>query len=65
MAVNHERLLAYDSGDLRVSYGARECIIYALGIGIGMDPTDREQLKFAHERWIEAFPTMAGVLIYH
>ncbi len=62
MAVNYERLLAYDSGDLRVSYGARECIVYALGIGIGMDPMDREQLKFVHERWIEAFPTMAGVL---
>ncbi len=62
MALNYEKLLAYDSGDLRVSYGARDCIIYALGIGIGMDPMDREQLKFVHERWIEAFPTVAGVL---
>lgn len=62
MAVQYQRLLAYDSGDLRVSYGARECIVYALGIGIGMDPMDREQLKFVHERWMEAFPTMVGVL---
>lgn len=62
MAINYQRLMAYDSGELRVSYGARECIIYALGIGIGMDPMDRKQLSFVHERWIEAFPTMAGVL---
>ncbi len=62
MAVQYEKLLAYDSGELRVSYGARECIVYALGIGIGMDPMDREQLEFVHERWMEAFPAMVGVL---
>jgi acyl dehydratase len=62
MAINYEKLMAYDSGEMRVSYGARECIVYALGIGIGMDPLDRNQLKFVHERWIEAFPTMAGIL---
>ena len=62
MAINYEKLMAYDSGELPVLYGARDCIIYALGIGIGMDPMDRNQLKFVHERWIEAFPAMAGVL---
>jgi acyl dehydratase len=62
MPINYEKIMAYDPGETRVRYGARECIIYALGIGIGMDPTDRGQLKFVYERGIEAFPTMAGVL---
>src|SRR6185295_6275759 len=49
--------------DIRVSYGERECILYALGIGIGMDPLDPGELKFVYERaGLEAFPTMAVVL---
>ena len=62
MAINYEKLMAFDSGDMRVSYGARDCIIYALGIGIGMDPMDLKQLKFVHERGIHAFPAMVSVL---
>jgi acyl dehydratase len=46
-----------------VSYGERECILYALGIGIGMDPLDPGELKFVYERaGLAAFPTMAVVL---
>jgi len=46
-----------------VSYGERECILYALGIGTGMDPLDAGELKFVYERaGLQAFPTMAVVL---
>src|SRR6201987_6488475 len=55
--------MAYRPSDIRVSYGERECILYALGIGIGMDPLDPGELKFVYERaGLEAFPTMAVVL---
>jgi acyl dehydratase len=63
MALNYERLMAYRPADITVNYGARECILYALGIGLGMDPLDPGQLKFVYERaGLEAFPTMAVVL---
>jgi acyl dehydratase len=62
MALNYEKVMAYDPGELDVQYGARDCIIYALGIGIGMDPTDAGQLRFLYEKGLQAFPTMAGVL---
>src|SRR4029077_19990004 len=63
MALNYERLMAYQPADITVNYGARECILYALGIGLGMDPLDPGQLKFVYERaGLEAFPTMAVVL---
>ena len=44
------------------SYTARDTILYALGIGIGMEPTDERQLRFTYERDLHAFPTMAAVL---
>src|SRR4029450_89644 len=61
--LNYERIMAYRPVDIRVSYGERECILYALGIGVGMDPLDAGELKFVYERaGLEAFPTMAVVL---
>jgi acyl dehydratase len=62
MALNYERVMAYRSGDVAVSYGARDCILYALGIGLGMDPVDPGQLQFVYERNLRAFPTVATVL---
>jgi acyl dehydratase len=63
MGLNYERVMAYRPADIAVSYGAHECILYALGIGLGMDPLDPGALKFVYERaGLEAFPTMAVVL---
>src|SRR5271165_1907753 len=62
MALNYERVMAYQTGDVAVSYGARDCILYALGIGLGMDPVDPGQLQFVYERNLRAFPTLATVL---
>jgi acyl dehydratase len=63
MGLNYERIMAYRPADIPVQYGARECILYALGIGLGMDPLNAGELKFVYERaGLEAFPTMAVVL---
>jgi|SRR5215831_5192834 len=62
MALNYERIMAYSPGPLDASYDEQRCILYALGIGIGMDPLDSEQIKFVHERELKAFPTLASVL---
>jgi acyl dehydratase len=63
MPLNYERVISYRPADIRVRYGRRECILYALGIGLGLDPLDAGQLKFVYESaGFEAFPTMAAVL---
>jgi acyl dehydratase len=63
MGLNYERVMAYRPPDIAVQYGPRECILYALGIGLGMNPLDPGELKFVYERaGLEAFPTMAVVL---
>ena len=63
MGLNYEQLMAYRPVNIAVSYAERDCILYALGIGIGMEPLDPGALKFVYERaGLEAFPTMAVVL---
>ena len=63
MALNYEAIMAYRPDDIAVNYGARECILYSLGIGLGMDPLDARQLRFVYERNnLTAFPTMAVAL---
>ncbi|MEA2949611.1 MAG: hypothetical protein QOI40_4941 [Alphaproteobacteria bacterium] len=63
MGLNYERIMAYRPAEIAVNYGAHECMLYALGIGLGMNPVDPGELKFVYERaGLEAFPTMAVVL---
>jgi acyl dehydratase len=65
MALNYERIMAYRPADIPIAYGGRDCILYALGIGIGMDPMDWGQLKFVYEKNLTAFPSMAVILGRH
>src|SRR5215813_2106802 len=62
MALDYERIMAYRPADQTVSYGVRDCIIYALGIGVGMDPMDQGQLRFVYEKNLAVFPTFMAVL---
>jgi acyl dehydratase len=62
MSLNYDAVMAYRPADIAVNYGARDCILYALGIGLGMDPLDAGQLRFVYEKNLAAFPTMAAVL---
>src|SRR5262249_37443037 len=62
MALNYDAIMAYRPGDIPAAYGARDCILYALGIGLGMDPMDEGQLRFVYEKNLLAFPTLATTL---
>jgi acyl dehydratase len=65
MPLNYERIMAYRAAEIPVAYEPRDCIIYALGIGLGMDPMDPGQLRFVYEKALTAFPSMAVVLGWH
>ena len=43
-------------------YGWKETVLYALGLGLGQDPTDAAQLRHVYEDGLVALPTMAVVL---
>jgi len=55
-------LRAFDSGDVLQAYGPRECILYALGVGLGLSPLDHEELAYLVEDGLRVLPTMVSVL---
>lgn len=64
MTVRPEELVALRVPRARQTYGWRDCALYALGVGYGLDPMDERQLRFLDETRIAAAPTMAVVLAY-
>jgi len=62
MAIDVDKLLNWPFEEVVQSYSRRDTILYALGVGLNMDPTDEQQLKFTYEETLQALPTMAVVL---
>ncbi len=64
MAIDPEKLLALEFPDIRHDYDWRDCVLYGLGLGCGIDPLDEGQLRHVDETRLAAAPTMANVLAY-
>ena len=46
----------------RFTYDSRDAILYALGIGMGTDSLDAQELRFVYEKGLRVVPTAATVL---
>ena len=64
MPLDPEKLLALDIPDVEHAYGPKDCILYALGLGLGQDPTDEQQLAFVYEKHLKVLPTFPVVQGY-
>ncbi len=64
MAIDYEKLMNWRFPPVRQTLSKRDCILYALGVGLGNDPLDAAQLRFVLEDRLAALPTMAVVLAY-
>lgn len=62
MSLNYEKILNWPFEDVIQSYNERDSIIYALSLGLGINATDPNELKFVYEKGLETFPTMAVVM---
>ncbi|MDE0945038.1 MAG: MaoC/PaaZ C-terminal domain-containing protein [Alphaproteobacteria bacterium] len=62
MAIDYDKILNWPFEEVVQSYDTRDSILYALGVGLNMDPMDEEQLRFTYEDNMQALPTMAVVL---
>lgn len=62
MAVDYHHLLNYPVPEVRQRYTRRDTQLYALGLGLGADPTDTQQLHYVYEDELRVFPTYPVVL---
>jgi acyl dehydratase len=62
VAINREHLKAMSFPDITQAYGVKECMFYALSVGLGQDPLDPWQLGYVHEPQLKVLPTMSVVL---
>lgn len=62
--IDPQRLMAEPLPRVEQTLGWRDCILYALGLGVGLDPLDETDLPFVDERRLKVEPTMANVMGY-
>ena len=62
MAIRPDLLLGHEFPEARQTYTRRDAILYALGVGLGADPTDPVELPFLLEDRLAVLPTFAVTL---
>ncbi len=64
MPIDYDALLATTVADEPFQYTEMDSILYALGVGFGSDPLDRNELPFVYEQpGLHTVPTMASMLL--
>ena len=64
MTINYENLVNLKVPAVEQKLTKRDTMLFALGVGLGADPCDANQLKFVYEQNLEALPSMAIILGY-
>lgn len=64
MAIRYEKLLNRRFERIDQHYTEKDTMLYALGVGMGIDPLDRDALCFVYEDGLRALPSMAVVMAY-
>ena len=64
MSFDYDKLKNWPFEEITQTYTSRDTILYALGVGLGADPMDEQQLQYVFEEAepFMALPTMAVVL---
>ena len=64
MAINYDSLMKHDIPLVEQTLTQRDTMLYALGVGLGADPMDEQQLQYVYEKNLMALPTMAIIMGY-
>jgi acyl dehydratase len=62
MAIDYDKFLALKISDAEQNYDSKDCILYALGVGLGLDPVNEDELPFVYEKNLKVLPTQGTVL---
>ena len=64
MAINYDKLMKCDIPLVEQTLTKRDTMLYALGVGLGANPMDEQQLQYVYEKNLKALPTMAIIMGY-
>ena len=62
MAIFYPDILDQKTAPRTFTYGDKDVMLYALGVGLGADPMDEKELAFVYEKGLKVVPTAATVL---
>ena len=62
MPIYYPDILQQRTAARTFTYGDKDVMLYALGIGLGADPMNETELPFVYERGLKVVPTAATVL---
>lgn len=62
MAIFYPDILDQRTAPRTFTYGDKDVMLYALGIGLGRDPMNETELPFVYEKGLKVVPTAATVL---
>jgi acyl dehydratase len=62
MTIVYDKLMALEIPPVEQAYEPKDCMLYALGVGLGHDPTNEDELAFVYEKKLKVLPTMATVI---
>jgi acyl dehydratase len=62
MPIHYPDILQQSTPPSRFTYTSKDVMLYALGIGLGTDPVDRNELQFVYEKSLRVFPTAVTAL---
>lgn len=64
MTLDANRLLNKNFPPVRQTYTTKDCMLYALGIGMGIDPLDEECLRFVFEENLKVMPSQSVMMAH-
>lgn len=64
MPIVYDQIMSLKSEGQTFTYGDRETMLYALGVGMGRDPMNEAELPFVYENGLKAMPTQATVIAW-
>lgn len=62
MALDYKAMLAARIEGAETQYNDKDVLLYALGVGMGADPMNRDELPFVYEKGLKVLPTFATVV---
>ena len=64
MSFDPEYLLNREFPTIRQTYSDKDCMLYALGVGLGIDPLDENCLRFVYEDGLKVMPSQSVMMAH-